>query len=103
MDLNPQDQARMMVVDYATDKPEKFNLDFPPVYGDTVVISFSLLGAHWRAIVIGTWSDEDIFVISYNAAEGRTYFNVYKKDASLNFNQRSYGLAEPAEDPQPAT
>lgn len=102
MDLNPHDQARMMVVDHVTDRQERYDLEYPLVYGDTCVIEFSLTGKSWQAYVIADGIKDALFSVRYDVNEGRTYFDAYTKTDSMNFNQRAYGIGAPAETPQPA-
>lgn len=103
MDLNPHDQARMMVVDYVMDKQDEYKLEFQVVYGDTCVIEFSLTGKSWQAYVIVNDIKDALFSVRYDATEGRTYFDAYTKTDSKNFNQRTYNVVGmTGEAPQPA-
>jgi hypothetical protein len=90
MDLNPHDQARMMVVDYVTDRFDRFDLEYPLVYGDTCVTWFALTGKSWEALVIADGIKDTRFSVFYDSTDGRTYFDVYIKSDSLNFNQRAF-------------
>lgn len=102
MDLNPHDQARMMVVDHVTDRQERYGLEYALVYGDTCVTWFSLTGKSWQAFVIADGIKDALFSVYFDATEGRTYFDAYTKTDSLNFNQRAFGVGAPVEASQPA-
>lgn len=100
----------MMVVDHINDNLDDYGLEYALVYGDTCVTWFAIVGKSWRALIISDGPDgvkEKFFFIFYDSTDGRTYFDVYTKTDSMNFNNRTYGMGAPAEttqpvDPQPA-